>query len=221
LPRSFETNGFAQFNETLECNDIPKEPYVAKLDSKNLYNYANELFHKHGKSKTASLYFDSVVFIPYYYIDQTTLTANNPINNKTISFNTNSNRSYASQIRASLDKSKCLSKSILHTKIHSNQLSHIHGIRVPHLKNGKSIYNTDLCDGISQHNVLNLIDTKSVEVKVPVTVGYVSHLLANSSRYFTNQMISVNCLFIDFEYFMFIWKKFTTDLLSAHNMTIY
>ncbi len=189
------------------------------MDSISLYNYTNNLFELFGKSKTASLYFEHVVFIPHDYFDPMSLTATNPKNNKTIKFSLDSNPMYARQILNYMEKSDCLSKHVLDTNIHANKFAHIHGIQIL-TNNGKSVYNTDLCDGINQHVVSNLVDKAKGEIRVPTVLGYTSHLRENTNKYFTNQVMDINHLFIDFEYYMYLWRKLGTDLLQTFNMTI-
>jgi hypothetical protein len=103
--------------------------------------------------------------------------------------------------------SKCLANELQNTTSILNKFAYSYAI-VMKTQLGKSIYNTDLTDGITQHMIDNKVKTDTSQYKVPLKYGYLSHMREDVDRFFLGNNLTANDFFIDLEYLLFIYKFF-------------
>jgi hypothetical protein len=212
FPRSYDTRfsiGVSRFVNCLNQTNKQLQYDKSVMNHKSIYDYADILFRKYGKSVTPSLFFAHVIFMP----DFDTLQLKKVFfSNRTCTLELvhDSNQTHFELFNAEFKKAKCISKEPLSIAYNFKRL--ISG-KLGHDDRGKSIFNTDLTEAINQHYVTNKKKWFGVSrIKVPLNLGYVSHMRENPERISCNEKMQIDSFFIDYEYFIFIKKNF--DFIS-------
>jgi hypothetical protein len=199
-PREFSTTAVS-IEKTKNCTSLS--------NTNSIYDYSKRLFNKYG-SKASCLLFDHVLFIK---INETFFESlKNAYISNPIKVTEKSNRNIFFKV-SEFDKDYV--KYLLNlTQFSTKKCHNINLTRFDPLWNnyfaarinnrdGKSIFNTQLTEGINQHFTSNSVQGAGV-VRVPISDGYSSHYRESVKGFFYEQVQSISFFYIDIEYYMFL-----------------
>jgi len=99
---------------------------------------------------------------------------------------------------------RCLNQSITHNKNFSQMWNKIYA-SVMNMREGKSIFNSDLTESVHQHSASNTIGFSYCRT-VPLEFGYVSHMRDLITGFFINQVYDFDFFIFDLEYYYFLFN---------------
>jgi hypothetical protein len=180
------------------------------LKKYNIYDFASKLFRKYDKN-VANLHFDHVIF----FVDYDPLL--NSILNLTINSTQVKYQNYGKFVDYYLKKEnqklltsfqnlipivKCLNDTYMKKTRFNAKFNNMYASKM-NMRDGKSIFNTDLVQSVNQHWANNR-SPGSKGINVPIADGFVSHIRDDLHIFVYKQSYPFEFLQFDFEYYLFL-----------------
>lgn len=218
LPRKFlPTHNLTFAQEDLKCTPPPNKLAVPNESDYNLYNYITQFISQTNSSKVASLHFEHMLLLEFmpdsfikdlYSVSNQTRTIAFNYNNMRINFNidplkdSNMINSMRNQNLSRLIE--CLDTFINISKI-NYKWNRLHGIWMD-VRRGKSVFNTNYTEFITQHSAFQINDKSASSIDVPIDYGFVSHFREPIDiQFFLGQTYAFNKHYrLDIEYYYFM-----------------
>lgn len=202
FPRSFYTDHIRNINKTKVCYKNNNKSFI------KIYDFIENLEKKYGK-KVAYYQFENVNMLGKHEIIRKALLSNNTkfidysFSKTHLNFTINNllDKNLFQSFQQSISLFDCMNKTIYkNTNLDSKWNNYI----AASINNraGKSIYNTDYTLSYNQHFAWT-ISNGSKKVSIPLSIGYVNHF--RDSDLFFNREYSLKNLFLDWEYYNFLW----------------
>ncbi|RNA02410.1 hypothetical protein BpHYR1_038321 [Brachionus plicatilis] len=206
FPRSFETDHVKNVNKSKMCEKN------ADLKFLKIHDYIENLEQKYG-NKVAYFQFENVNMLIKHEIIRNILKSNKTQNLEYFSpgirlrfTSRNSNdQNLLNSFKQSIWLFDCMNKSIVQNGDLDPKWNNHFGAFINN-RAGKSIYNTDYTLSYNQHFAWT-ITKESKKISVPLKIGYVSHF--RDSDLGLNIEYSIQNLFLDFEYYKFLFTNFS------------
>lgn len=223
LPRKFLPTHNLTFAQDLKCTPPPNKLTAPNQQSDyNLYDYITQFISQNQtNSKVAALHFEHMLlldFMPEPFMKDLS-NVQNQNQTRTIAFNYNNMR-----INFNVDplkdsnmitSMKNLSRLIecLDTFINISKINHkwnrLHGIWMD-VRKGKSVFNTNYTEFVTQHLAFQINDKSANSIDVPIDYGFVSHFREPIDiQFFLGQTYAFNKHYrLDIEYYYFLASFF-------------